>query len=183
MKKYQLQRIGESEIIGTFDSKADATDEMTQIIEENNEDFNSEDESYLTPFDFELKEIDALDVNEEITDYKVAHTYLGISVGSINVAKNHQKAMFALYQLIIIAEAWNKADGFIPDYSNVNQWKYYPWFRYDTKAAGFVCAATSNAATYAVASVGSRLCFSTSERALQFGEQFIDLWNDFLLFR
>jgi len=95
----------------------------------------------------------------------------------------HHKAMVSLYKLITIAEAWNKQDEFVPDFSNRNQYKYFPWFQYNDNTAGFVYAYTHDAAAYAGTAIGSRLCFKDSNRARQFGEQFIDLWNDFLLFK
>ncbi len=36
MKKFQLKRIGTNDVICNFNTKVDATDEMTDIIEENN---------------------------------------------------------------------------------------------------------------------------------------------------
>ena len=100
-----------------------------------------------------------------------------------DINPSHVKALIALNELFTIAQAWNKEDEFEPDFSNSNQYKYFPWFVYDNGAAGFVCAFTSATAALTCASVGSRLCFKTPERARQFGEQFIDLWNDVLLFR
>ena len=94
---------------------------------------------------------------------------------------NHVEALIALNELFTIAEAWNKADEFVPDFSNGNQDKWFPWFYYDKDAAGFVCA-TYNAPSSADANVGSRLCFKSANRARQFGKQFIDLWNKVLLF-
>ena len=93
------------------------------------------------------------------------------------------KALVALNELFTIAQAWNKEDNFTPDFSNRNQTKWFPWFVYSNAAAGFVFASSTNTATNAAANFGSRLCFKTSDRARQFGEQFIDLWNDVLLFR
>ena len=46
---------------------------------------------------------------------------------------------------------------------------------------GFVCAVTNTTASRADAFFGPRICFKSSERAAQFGKQFIELWNDFLL--
>ena len=100
-----------------------------------------------------------------------------------DINPSHVKALIALNALFTIAQAWNKEDEFEPDFSNSNQYKYFPWFVYDNGAAGFVYASTRTTATYTNASIGSRLCFKTPERARQFGEQFIDLWNDVLLFR
>lgn len=94
---------------------------------------------------------------------------------------NNIKALIAYNRLCTIAQAWNKADGFEPDFSNTSQYKYFPWFEYSRDAAGFVFALTDVTATNAYAHFGSRLCFKTRERAMQFGKKFIDLWNDLLL--
>ena len=185
MKKYQLKRTGDSEPIGTFLSKQEAENEMRKIIDSNNDDLEKEDE-VLTPFDFALEEVDVKDVAEGIPDYEAAKHYIGLNTKEITCIEDNlkiQKALVAFEKLAIIAEAWNKADYFVPDYRNRNQRKYFPWFVYRDDAAGFVCAGTHRTATIAAAAVGSRLCFRTEERACQFGTQFIDLWNDLLLVR
>lgn len=125
------------------------------------------------------------DITKRVDSFEKACEYLEIkhAFACCPSDNKHHKAMVSLFKLVTIAEAWNKADDFVPDYSNRNQYKYYPWFQYNDKAAGFVYAHTTNSATAATAFVGSRLCFKTESRAKQFGEQFIDLWNDFLLFR
>lgn len=206
MKKFLVTNKKTQEICGKFDSKSEAAEEMQNFIEEHNEDVDSDDEEYLTPFDFTLEEIEIKEVSECITDFEKARKHLGgkpngdftvskkiLSGNSVNLQEvarlvndinpKHVKALIALNELFTIAQAWNKEDGFTPDFSNRNQEKWFPWFVYSDKAAGFVCAYSINTATYALANIGSRLCFKTSARARQFGEQFIDLWNDVLLFR
>ena len=96
------------------------------------------------------------------------------------VNPNNIKALIAYNRLCTISEEWNKEDGFEPDSSNANQYKYFPWFKYSEDATGFVCANAYTAAP-TNANFGSRFCFKTHERATQFGKQFIDLWNDLLL--
>jgi hypothetical protein len=206
MKKYLVTNKKTQEICGKFDSKSEAADEMLGFIEEHNEDVDSDDEEYLTPFDFTLEEIESKEINEVVTDYEKAREYLGGKPNAdFTVAKKilsgncvqledvtrlvselnpkHVKAIIAFNRLCTIAQAWNKEDDFTPDFSNRNQEKWFPWFVYSDDAAGFVCAYAYYAATVAAASFGSRLCFKTSARARQFGEQFIDLWNQVLLFR
>ena len=61
------------------------------------------------------------------------------------------------------------------------KYKYWNWLF--SNSDGALCANTPYISSYACVYSGSRICFSTSERAEQFGKQFIDLWNDFLLFR
>ena len=123
------------------------------------------------------------EINVKVDSFEAALEFLGRENNACmcGIPDKHAKAMVAMYKLITIAEAWNKADNFVPDYDNTNQYKWFPWFQ-KRGTAGFVCAGAHYSASYADAYVGSRLCFSTSEHAEQFGKQFIDLWNEFLLF-
>lgn len=205
MKKYLVTNKKTQEICGKFDSKSEAADEMLGFIEEHNEDVDSDDEEYLTPFDFTLEEIESKEINEVVTDYEKAREYLGGKPNNdYTVAKKilsgncvqlddvshlvrdlnpaHVQALIALNELFTIAQAWNKEDEFEPDFSNPNQYKYYPWFVYEKDAAGFVYASANHTATAANATIGSRLCFKTANRARQFGEQFTDLFNKVFLF-
>lgn len=202
MKKYELHKVEENEYLGTFASKQEAAEYMMNFIEEHNDELDSDDEEYLTPFDFTLDEIESKEINEVVTTYEEAREYLGgkpnadftvvkkiLSGNQVKlddvanlvseVNPKHIKALIACNRLCTIAQAWNKEDDFTPDFSNRNQDKWFPWFMYSDDAAGFVYAYTNITATNANANFGSRLCFKTPERARQFGKQFIDLWNDF----
>lgn len=94
-----------------------------------------------------------------------------------DINPKHIKALIALNELFTIAEAWNKEDDFVPDFSDWNQDKWFPWFKYDEDVAGFVYVSTASTPADAYAPFGFRLCFKTSERAEQFGKQFDDLYN------
>ena len=98
-----------------------------------------------------------------------------------DINPKHIKALVALNKLFTIVQAWNKEDGFVPDFSDWNQEKWFPWFKYDEDVAGFVYASTASTPADAYAPFGSRLCFKTSERAAQFGKQFVDLHNEVFL--
>lgn len=98
-----------------------------------------------------------------------------------DINPKHIKALVALNKLFTIAQAWNKEDEFVPNYSDWKQDKWFPWVKYDEDAAGFVYANTYNAPTSAYAYVGSRLCFKSSARAAQFGKQFAELYNEIFL--
>lgn len=91
------------------------------------------------------------------------------------------KALIALNKLFTIAEAWNKKDKFVPDFSDGDQYKWYPSFIYDKRIARYVYYRSSYAVKYATSSSGARLCFKTPERAEQFGKQFEDLYNKVFL--
>lgn len=207
MIKYKLSNTENGEILGQFKTRQDAADAMNQYIAETNDGLDPSDEEWLTPFDFDLEEIEVKEApNEIIVDYNSAREYLGgkankqftVSqrVASMNTVPglmdvtrlvdalnpSHVEALIALNELFTIAQAWNKADDFVPDYSDRRQDKWFPWFIYDKDRAGFVYANMHNAPSSTNASFGSRLCFKTAYRARQFGEQFIDLWNKVLLF-
>lgn len=98
-----------------------------------------------------------------------------------DINSKHIKALIALNKLFTIAEVWNKEDGFVPDFSDLNQDKWFPWFKYDKNTARFVYAFINNSPTHGYAYFGSRLCFKTPERAEQFGKQFEDLYNKVFL--
>ena len=92
----------------------------------------------------------------------------------------HVEALIALNELFTIAEAWNEADSFVPDFSNNDQQKYFPWFVYDKDVVRFSPNGRMSSA-YVSALLGARLCFKTIERARQFGQRFEGLFNKFLM--
>ena len=206
MKKYKLHNVVKGHC-DMFLSKQDAVKHMMSFIDDYNNGLDLDDEGYLTPFDFTLEEIESKEINEVVTTYEEAREYLGgkpnndftvvvkrsqssnsLELNDVftltkEINHKHIKAIIAYNRLCTIAQAWNKADGFEPDFSNTSQYKYFPWFEYSRGAAGFVLEDIGCAASLVRANFGSRLCFKTKERAMQFGKQFIDLWNDVFLFR
>lgn len=171
---------------------------ITSVVEETNDDCIGD------PFNYTIEEVDEKDVNERTTDFESARRALGrkpntgfhvvkekLSESDLplegvaglveDISPKHIEALIALNKLFTIAQAWNKEDGFVPDFSDREQEKWFPWFVYDKDAAGFVFAYTRYTATYAYALFGSRLCFKSSARAAQFGKQFADLYNKVFL--
>lgn len=98
-----------------------------------------------------------------------------------DIIPKHIEALIALNKLFTIAQAWNKEDEFVPDFSDWNQGKWFPWFKYDEDAVGFVFASASRTPSHAYAYIGSLLCFKSSARAAQFGKQFAKLYNKVFL--
>ena len=207
MKRYIIKNADgseQSEMQAIHNTRKEAGETLMDYICNHNEDLDVDDDGYLSPFDFALEEVECKDVNEVITDFESARKALGFKpnmdfivtqkVVSRNAVRledvtrlvqslnpNNIEALIALNELFTIAQAWNKEDGFVPDFSDWYQDKWFPWFDYDKDAAGFVCAGTYNAPSGADAYVGSRLCFKSSARAAQFGKQFADLYNKFFL--
>ena len=192
MKKYIVKYADGEKTFCVYGSKEKASAELMEFIHVMN---NGLGVDFFSPFDFSLEKIECGEVNEGITDFENARKDLDIEPNSDFVSANiadfarlvneinpkHIEALIALNRLFTIAEEWNKADGFVPDYSDWYQDKWFPWFRYDQGTAVFVYAAADNAPTNEDAIVGSRLCFKTKERAAQFGKQFADLYNKVLL--
>lgn len=205
MKKYIIKYADGSEqtvMQAVHESRKEAGRELMRYLSYHNE--NWDVDNYLSPFDFTLEEVECNEVNEVITDFESARKALGgkpnadfyvvkrklsgkvaqfVDVTRLvtDINPKHIKALIALNKLFTIAQAWNKEDGFVPNFSDWNQNKWFPWFKYDDDAAGFVCADTNNAPSVAAASFGSRLCFKSSTRAAQFGKQFADLYNKIFL--
>lgn len=181
MKKYVVRNKTTNKVLGKFDTKNQASEKLVEYITEKNDDVYSDEDGFLSIFDFDVQEEEV----QEIASYEDARTYLGLSDEPLmticGVNKRHEKALLALSKLFTIAEAWNKEDGFVPDFSDWEQDKWFPWFKYDNDVAGFVYACTANAPTGADAYFGSRLCFATRERSHAFGKKFESLYNDFLL--
>lgn len=196
MKKFKLKNT--TTTVGVYDTKAEAIKAMDYMIADTNVENGQTEEEGLSPFDFTLETID-VDIAEAIDTFDAACNYLNlkpvttfhvinslISLDSEDqqcydilfkyINSHHLKAIAALNQLFTIAEAWNREDGFTPDFSDSEQEKWFPWFAYNKNAAGFVCAGTNY--TDAFAGFGYRLCFKSSERAEQFGKQFTHLYNE-----
>lgn len=177
MKKYIIKNADgseQSEMQAIHESRKEAGETLMDYICDHNEDLDVDDDDYLSPFDFALEEVECKEVNEVITDFESARKALGgkpnadftvakkILSGNVvqledvarlvtDINPKHIEALIALNKLFTIAQAWNKEDGFVPDFSDLEQDKWFPWFVYDKDAAGFVYADTHYTPTYAVA--------------------------------
>lgn len=186
------------------DTRNEAVQGIMNYVSGFNEALGMNDPRRISPFDFKVEEVDVDDVDMVITSFGLAMEYLGLTdnseyevygremrgTGSLkkrDVEKllrelnpRHVEALIALNELFTIAEAWNKADGFVSDFSDNDQQKYFPWFVYDKDVARFVpCVSMPSA--YISALLGARLCFKTEERSMQFSQRFAGLFNKFLM--
>lgn len=196
MRKFVVRLADGSEqclIRPLYDTRNEAIQGVMDYVAKCNEALGMEDSKRISPFDFKVEEVDVDDVDREITSFGLAVEYLCLngndkhSVCGRDVAKllrelnpRHVDALIALNELFTIAEAWNKADGFVPDFSDKEQRKYFPWFVYDKDVAQF---SADGSLWFAHESelLGARLCFKTIERAGQFGQRFAGLFNKFLM--
>ena len=207
MRKYVVRLADGSEqrlIRPLYDTRNEAVQGIMNYVSGYNEDLGMKDSRRISPFDFKVEEVEVDDVDGVITSFGLAVEYLGLKdndgyevygrerggAGSLkkrDVEKlvrelnpRHVEALIALNELFTIAEAWNKADGFVPDFSDNDQRKYFPYFAYDKDVARFVpCVSMPSA--YISALLGARLCFKTEERSMQFAQRFEGLFNKFLM--
>ena len=207
MKKYIIKYTDGrecSELKSSYKSRNEASGALVEYICSHNEYLDISDDNFLSIFDFKLEEADCTEVNETITDFESARKALGIkpNTGFYVIKRNrsekvdnfedaarlvtdinpkHLKALTALNKLFTIAEAWNKEDGFVPDFLDEDQYKWYPSFIYDKHTARYIYYRNLHVIKHMTLSSSALLCFKTPERAEQFGKQFIGIYNEIFL--
>jgi hypothetical protein len=121
------------------------------------------------------------EVNELLSNSDKANKYLKSKYpidytdrASFFIAKKYILKLSALYELTIIADAWNDADGFVPDFKDLNQEKWYVCMRLDAENR-LVIRESRQTRTMPILGLG--LFFKSEKRANQFGQQFFDLFK------
>ena len=120
--------------------------------------------------------------------------YLGIPI-DLPKCYVREKQIQASYKLSVCMKAWNKQDGFNPDETASYYQEgvgYTPHFNYKDgrllssgsanygSYAGIVHAYARHAATSTYEHFGLRLCLGTRNRAVEFSETFIDIFNELI---
>jgi hypothetical protein len=117
----------------------------------------------------------------DIKTFMDACKKLNISpIDDLNLLKNlsiNNKSIIAQYKLSIIYEAIN--NGWVPDFTNSNQYKYYPYFK--VLSSGLDYSYSFYVYDYTYTTVGVRLCTDTAAKAEYIGKQFKDFYEDYLL--
>jgi hypothetical protein len=122
-------------------------------------------------------------ITEKVKTYEDACKVLGLDPENLPVVEHlpekDRKSIVAFYKLTIITRALN--EGWKPDFLDWKQLKYWNWFYVKTGAAtGFGCASSIYAPSTAGAAIGSRLCFKSEELAEFAGENFRDIYFEYL---
>jgi hypothetical protein len=113
-------------------------------------------------------------------DYKTIKSYED-AVKALPVHKNDtinpDDALYdvALKKLRHIIKVIN--NGWIPDWDNYSQKKWYPWFRL---SSGFGFLVSVCGYGYSGTGVGSRLCFENEEKSTFTANQFLKLYEEYL---
>lgn len=85
----------------------------------------------------------------------------------------------AYQKLALIIEALN--EGWKADVCDANVRRWYPWFKPNGSPSSFVFDVSTYDTACALACSGSRLCLKSEKLSNYCGEQFIDLWKQFIL--
>jgi hypothetical protein len=119
------------------------------------------------------------DITDRVKTFHDACSVLVVNPDDVipdSVPAADSKSIVAYCQLIIIARALN--EGWVPDWKNASEYKYYPWFDMSS-GSGLSCFDYDD--RYSFSPVGSRLCFKSRQLAEYAGKQFIDLYKDFFI--
>jgi hypothetical protein len=91
--------------------------------------------------------------------------------------KRFKKGLYAYYKLMVIFEAIN--DGWIPDFENKNQCKFFPIFEINPSGMNF--SQCKNSSIYNLAKTSSFLCCGNQDKSVYISSQFTELFKDYLL--
>jgi len=94
------------------------------------------------------------------------------------IPEEFRKPLQAAYKLMVIYKAIN--NGWVPDWSDDGQRKWFPWFGVLSSGSGFSYSHSHYG--YGLTTVGSRLCTDSSEKAEYIAEQFEGEYVDYFLY-
>ena len=119
------------------------------------------------------------EVTERIKDFKDVLDEHGLTIGEFTKScLGLSDDEIAYRKIKLIAESLN--EGWEPDWGDSNQYKYYPWFDMGSSSgSGFAFDVYDYWCSDSYC--GSRLCFKTSKLARYAGEQFTDIYKEFLI--
>ncbi|MCF0070249.1 hypothetical protein LZD49_07185 [Dyadobacter sp. CY261] len=116
-------------------------------------------------------------ITDRVKSYEDACLIKGIkpkTIEDFSFLEDQAEYMFAVHQDDVINEVLN--EGWNPDWSDDDQYKYYPYFYWDENAAGGSGFSFRGVGyDYSFSGVGSRRVFKTSELATYSGKQFIEI--------
>lgn len=179
MKKIFLYRKvnGNEKLEGRYDSVEEAQNAVKEL---------TEDEDNGSVFDYFYKEEDYEEITDRVKSYEDACKVLGVEpINEQNAkAQGFRPDEIARRKLETITAALN--EGWLPDWNNTDEYKYYPYFyiQEDAKgkgSAGLSCAYTDSAAADTGTIIGSRLCFRDSRLAKYAGNHFANIYEQVLI--
>ena len=124
-------------------------------------------------------------ITDRVKTFQDACAELGLKpsdnlIGYVDVASSKDLFSIEAYaRLIIIIRALN--EGWVPDWTDSNQTKYYPWFDMRAAPSGSGLSFNVYVNAYTDSGVGSRLCLKSAELAKYVATQFNNEFKDFFI--
>jgi hypothetical protein len=106
--------------------------------------------------------------------------YHGKTMAEFNSEMKGRSKRAIAYELLELGIAAMN-EGWIPNWRDYNECKYYPWFDMDADT-GFGFSATFCDSSHSITAVGSRLYFKSRELASYFANQFLYIYKDFMTY-
>lgn len=118
------------------------------------------------------------DIKERIKNFDDVLKENGVDIAVFqNSLKGLSEDEAAYKRVKEIVKAFN--EGWYPDWTDSNQYKYYPWFKMGSPSGGgFSCTDFDDWLTASY--VGSRLCFKSADLAKHAGKLFEGIYKEFL---
>lgn len=114
---------------------------------------------------------------KDIKTFDDACAAVGIDLKSFQEAReNLSTDTYAYEQLKVISKALNGGEHM--NYNDTEEYKYYPWFNSVGSSSGFSCGGYGYGNSDSA--VGSRLTYKTREIAKYAGEQFLEIYNQYI---
>lgn len=118
-------------------------------------------------------------ITERLKTFSDILSELGIDEDSFyESCEDFDSDEIAYRKIKLITKAFN--EGWIPDYSNSSQYKYYPYFLFDKGVSGFGFIDSYYVCVSAVTGSGARLVYKSRELSDYAGKQFAKEYNDYL---
>jgi hypothetical protein len=124
-----------------------------------------------------MKITDKINIFDDIINILGSNDIDVIHYNKLISDNNSKKYDIAEYGIILIAKVLN--EGWIPNWNNTNERKWYNWFRYDSSTSRFVFNVTHYVIWSATSYGGSRLCYREESLAAFAANLFPDFYNDY----
>lgn len=127
------------------------------------------------------KEFFSQSIMDRVRTYEDACTELGEEPLNEESLRNlgFTKDEIVYRKLKTIVRALN--EGWVAKVYDNSEERYYPYFYHNESPSGFAFCGSDFDYSCTFAGSGSRLCFKTRELSNYAGEQFLDLWKEFIV--
>lgn len=125
----------------------------------------------------------SIDIKDQIKTFEDALAKVGETAESFAARTTLDSPDEVAYKKIkVIANALNQ--GWKPDWKNLDEYKYYPWFDFeDDRGSGLGLSYDDCVCAYSGSGVGSRLCYKTRSLASYAGQQFAAIYAEMMVIK